>query len=73
MQKSMLTRLRGGVIVTPDFLDTLGLNNNTSLVGTVTALYGKTPMGLLRSETLIIPETLAAFLVRLPLSLSVTC
>ncbi|KAF2230698.1 general substrate transporter [Viridothelium virens] len=29
----------GGVIVTPDFLDTLGLNGNTSLVGTVTALY----------------------------------
>ncbi|KAI9687689.1 MAG: hypothetical protein M1820_010377 [Bogoriella megaspora] len=29
----------GGVIVTPDFLDTLRLNNNTSLVGTVTALY----------------------------------
>ena len=29
----------GGVIVTPDFLDTLHLNNNTGLVGTVTALY----------------------------------
>ncbi|CAF9934910.1 MAG: hypothetical protein HETSPECPRED_009404 [Heterodermia speciosa] len=31
----------GGVIVTPDFLDTLKLNGpeNTSLVGTVTALY----------------------------------
>ncbi|KAL2352977.1 general substrate transporter [Cryomyces antarcticus] len=29
----------GGVIVTPDFLNTLKLNNNTSLVGTVTALY----------------------------------
>lgn len=30
----------GGVIVTPDFLDTLKLNGpeNTSLVGTVTAL-----------------------------------
>ncbi|WPG97487.1 general substrate transporter [Acrodontium crateriforme] len=29
----------GGVIVTPDFLDVLNLNNNASLVGTVTALY----------------------------------
>ncbi|RDW91866.1 putative sugar transporter-1 [Coleophoma crateriformis] len=29
----------GGVIVTPDFLDTLGLNNNTGMVGTVTAVY----------------------------------
>lgn len=29
----------GGVIVTQDFLDTLGLNGNTSLVGTVTAVY----------------------------------
>ncbi|KAI9710446.1 MAG: hypothetical protein M1812_007414 [Candelaria pacifica] len=29
----------GGVIVTPDFLDTLGLNGKTSLIGTVTALY----------------------------------
>jgi MFS family permease len=29
----------GGVIVTQDFLDTLGLNGNTSMIGTVTALY----------------------------------
>lgn len=29
----------GGVIVTDDFLTTLGLENNDSLVGTVTALY----------------------------------
>ena len=28
----------GGVIVTPDFLDTLGLNGKTSLQGTVTAI-----------------------------------
>lgn len=27
------------MIVTPDFLDTLGLHNNASMVGTVTALY----------------------------------
>lgn len=33
--------IKGGVIVTPDFLDTLNLNGpeNTSLVGTVTAIY----------------------------------
>ncbi|KAE9363945.1 general substrate transporter [Stipitochalara longipes BDJ] len=29
----------GGVIVTQDFLDTLKLNGNTSIIGTVTALY----------------------------------
>ena len=29
----------GGVIVTDDFLQTLGLTNNASLIGTVTALY----------------------------------
>ncbi len=29
----------GGVIVTPDFLETLGLNGKTSLQGTVTAIY----------------------------------
>jgi len=29
----------GGVIVTPDFLETHGLTNNPGLVGTVTALY----------------------------------
>lgn len=29
----------GGVIVTADFLDTLGIANNTSLQGTITALY----------------------------------
>lgn len=29
----------GGVIVTQDFLDTLKPNGNTSMVGTVTALY----------------------------------
>jgi MFS family permease len=29
----------GGVIVTQDFLDALGLNGNTSMVGAVTALY----------------------------------
>lgn len=29
----------GGVIVTPDFLDTLGIADNASLQGTITALY----------------------------------
>lgn len=29
----------GGVIVTQDFLDTLGLNSNTLMIGTVTVLY----------------------------------
>ncbi|PVI00209.1 general substrate transporter [Periconia macrospinosa] len=29
----------GGVIVTPDFLDLLNLNNNASLISTVTAIY----------------------------------
>lgn len=29
----------GGVIVTPDFLETLGITGNTSLQGTITALY----------------------------------
>lgn len=29
----------GGVIVTPDFLNTLKLNNDTNMVGTVTSLY----------------------------------
>lgn len=29
----------GGVIVTPDFIQTLGLHNKTSLVGTITAIY----------------------------------
>ena len=29
----------GGVIVTKDFLDTLGINHNTSLQGTITAIY----------------------------------
>lgn len=29
----------GGVVVTPDFLDTLGLNGKTTLISTVTAIY----------------------------------
>lgn len=29
----------GGVIVTPDFLSTLGIANNVSLQGTITAIY----------------------------------
>ncbi|KAF3009495.1 hypothetical protein E8E13_003424 [Curvularia kusanoi] len=29
----------GGVVVTPDFLDQLNLNNNASLISTVTAIY----------------------------------
>jgi MFS family permease len=29
----------GGVVVTPDFLDQLNLNNNPSLISTVTAIY----------------------------------
>jgi MFS family permease len=30
---------QGGVVVTPDFLDQLNLNNNPSLISTVTAIY----------------------------------
>ncbi|KAF2629209.1 hypothetical protein BU25DRAFT_438776 [Macroventuria anomochaeta] len=30
----------GGAVVTPDFLDKLNLNNNSSLISTVTAIYG---------------------------------
>ena len=43
----------GGVIVTPDFLDTLKLNGpeNTSLVGTVTALCRSRDLWSLLSET----------------------
>lgn len=29
----------GGVVVTPDYLNQLNLNNNSSLLGTVTAIY----------------------------------
>ena len=31
--------MQGGVVVTPDFLDQLNLNNNASLISTVTAIY----------------------------------
>jgi MFS family permease len=36
---TFVTRIAGGVIVTPDFLDQLALNGKTSLISTVTAIY----------------------------------
>jgi len=35
----LLTWLTGGVVVTEDYLNTLGLQNDPGLLGTVTAIY----------------------------------
>jgi len=39
MKSCILTKVTGGVIITPDFLDQLDLNGKTSLISTVTAIY----------------------------------
>lgn len=36
---SIIEGVFGGVVVTPDYLNQLNLNNNSSLLGTVTAIY----------------------------------